>query len=834
MRNPVRTSLLLATSLCIPGYAAEAQAQLDLGLLRVRVPQSNLSQFRASGHETIPLLVRLPNEDSASAALEGLVHLSGDLYTTHRKPDTLTQLMARYPNWRWVWTPPRRLFLDRLVTNVHTDTANKDFGRTGRGVVVGIVDTGIDLTHPDLLLANGHTRVAYYLDLTQSKPLGRHPELEKAYGCTGKDSNGDYVAPCAVYTASDINGLLDAKTLDSLPRDAIGHGTHVASLAAGNGLSNNPPKYVGIAPEADLVIVNASRLNQGDLQDGDIILGTQFVFDISDNILHEPAVANLSLGGDAGAHDGTSDLEKELTKLVGPNQPGHALIVAAGNSASLDSDSGIYPAPLGIHTSTQVLPDGNKTRVPVVIDSSQSPSIKSQVLVWVQGRQGDNLSMGVDVGGSECIAPLGRNGFVDSKACGSATVSLINGNMDETLTSSGGGSDARPPIVMLAEGKFANPLTLDLTFTGSGTAFVWLQTAGGLVAEQCTYGACLPAASRERTIAIPASARDLIAVGATYNRTSWVDFKGDNIRLEDLGTVGTVSVGDIAGFSAGGPNQLDDLKPDILAPGGLVAGAMAREVDPRKSTTVAGGMFDGSGVCQHNANDCFVVDDFHGVALGTSMAAPIVAGAVALLLETDPNLTQQDVRRYLQAGAQKIPGTVQTTAQEGAGLLDVDGALKAQANQTLTSGVVNRVTSWLDVSTALTHPDDQWTIRGGLHLRDGKRQAITLDASRIRVALSPGHLLSPVQLQGYGYYTFDFAADSGSGRQTLDVDILVDNQLFFHDELYIGVDVPSARGEVVAGRGCSIAKAHTRSGLDFWGWCFAFGLVGLARHRRRR
>ena len=833
MRNPLRTFLLSAASLCIAGYTAEAHAQLDLGLLRAQAPQSTLSQFRALGHETIPLLVRLPSTDSASAALEGLVHLSGDLYTTHRKPDALTQLMARHQGWRWVWTPQRRLFLDRLVTNVHTDTASKDFGRTGRGVVVGIVDTGIDLTHPDLRLANGHTRVAYYLDLTQSKPLGNHPELEKAYGCTAKDATGAYVAPCAVYTASDINSLLDANAIDRLPRDAIGHGTHVASLAASNGLSNSPPKYIGIAPEADLVIANASRQNQGDLQDGDIVLGTQFVFDIADNILHEPAVANLSLGGDAGAHDGTSDLEVELAKLVSPNQPGHALIVAAGNSASLESNSGIYPAPLGIHTSIQVLPDGNKTHVPVVIDASQDSSTQSQVLVWVQGREGDNLSMGVDVGGGECIAPVGLNGFVDSRVCGTATVSLINGNMDPDLVSVGGGSVQRPPLVMLAEGKFASPLTLDLTFTGSGTAFVWIQSTGGLVTGQCTNGACVPAASRERTVAIPASARDLIAVGATYNRTSWVDANGDDITLQDLGAVDTISVGDVAGFSGGGPNQLDDLKPDILAPGGFVAGAMAREVDPRKATTVAGGMFDGSGVCPHKANDCFVVDDLHGVALGTSMAAPIVTGAVALLFESDPNLTQQDVRQYLQAGAQRIPGTVQTTAQEGAGLLDVDGALKAQANQTLTAGVVNRVTSWLDVSTALTHPDDRWPIRGGLHLRNGTRQAITLDASRVRVALSPGHLLSPVELQGYGYYTFDFAADSGSGRQTLDIDIFVDNQLFLHDELYIGVDVPSARGEVVAGRSCSIAKAHTHSGLDFLGWCFALGLIGVARQRRR-
>jgi subtilisin family serine protease len=833
MPIPFRPVLILAIGLCTVTLAQRADAQLDLGLIKARAAEASLSQFRAPRRARVPLLVRVPVADSVRASDEGLVRLNTELYTTQRTPGALNELLARHQSWHWFWTPPRRLFLDRAATNVHADTARMDFGRTGRGVVIGIVDTGADVSHPDLRQADGTTRVAYYLDLSQPKPLGLNTELERKYGCTAKDETGEYVAPCAVLSSKDINTLLKANDLDRMPVDAIGHGTHVASLAAGNGLSTAPPKYVGIAPEADLVLVNASRANQGDLQDGDIILGSQFVFDVADRLLHEPAVVNLSLGGDAGAHDGTSDLEKELSALVGPNQPGHALIVAAGNSADLDSSNPRFPPPLGIHTSVQVLPDGNKTRLPVVIDASFDPSSDSQVLVWLQTRAGDNLSLGVDVGSKECVAPIERNRYVESHGCDRASVTLINGIVDESITSIGGGSEARPPMLALIEGRFEQPLTLTLTFTGSGTVFAWAQGTGGLLSGQCEHGVCLPAASRERTVAVPASARDLIAVGATYNRTGWVDVNGTNITLEQLGA-GNVLAGDVAGFSGGGPNQLDDLKPEILAPGGLIAAALGKDVDPRKESTPKGGMFDGTGLCPDNALDCLLVDDWHGISLGTSMAAPLVAGTVALMFEADRLLTQQDVRRYLQSGAQKIPGRVLTTAQQGAGLLDVGGALRAQANQTLTEGVVNRVTSWLTLSTALVHPDESWPTRGGLHLRDGKRQAISLDPSRIRVNVAPGRLLAPVELQGYGYYTFDFVAADGSGRQTLRIDVLIDNQLFLQDEMTIGVDVPSARGEVVAGHGCSVARTQAFPRSDSWGWCFTLGLAAVAQHWRHR
>ena len=51
----------------------------------------------------------------------------------------------------------------------------------GTGAVVGIADTGVDVTHPDFLDAQGHTRVAWLLDLS-SAPIGKHPDLETQFG----------------------------------------------------------------------------------------------------------------------------------------------------------------------------------------------------------------------------------------------------------------------------------------------------------------------------------------------------------------------------------------------------------------------------------------------------------------------------------------------------------------------------------------------------------------------------------------------------------------------------------------------------------------------------
>ncbi len=833
-----RAICVVCAVLC--AWSTPAHAQLDLGVLQAHSPHTAFSHYSVRGTDIVPLIVHVPTAEASEAGGEGLVALSQGLYAAYRKTSELSDVMSRHKDWHFIWSPSRHLLLDHAVPNIHGDIAYQSFARRGANVIVGIVDTGVDLTHPDLRTADGKTRVAWYLDLAQSKPFGAHPDLETTYGCSIK-TNGNYSAPCAVFNADDINRLLASAPTATFPVDTIGHGTHVASLAGGNGLSNSPPQYVGVAPEAQLVIVNATRHNVGDLQDADIILGTKFVFDVAEDVLKLPAVVNLSLGSDAGSHDGTSDLEQALSSFVGPDIKGRAIVVAAGNSADLFDAPAPYPQFLGIHTSVQVLPDGNTTRLPILVDASAEPDIDSTFYAWVQMREGDDMSVGVETESGGCIAPISGGTIVD-KTCGDTEIILYTG----ITGGANGGSPQRPAVAMQATGKFASPKVFALTFKGSGTAFVWMQSNDGLNPALPTLGALVPSATRERTVAIPATATGLIAVGATLNRIGWTDIGNAPRQLKSFGSDTDPFPLDVAPFSGAGPNQLDDMKPDILAPGGYVVGAMATLADPRVPSQ-AGGMFDGTGVCPDNTtisppecpdgkNDClcYLIDNKHAVAVGTSMASPLVAGAIALLFEGDPTLTQTDVRRYIQAGAQKNGAYLATLAQESPGSLDVNGALLAQSNDSPAGGSVDPFASWLSVSTALVHPDNQWSTQGALHLRDASNHPVTIDPSHINVVLSPGFLLGPIQPEGYGYYTFSFAAGDGTGRETMEMDVQVDQRTILKETLYIGVDVASTRGYVIAGRGCNIVRYSSRNSRSFWGISGTLAALCLTRRSLRR
>ena len=98
----------------------------------------------------------------------------------------------------------------------------------------------------------------------------------------------------AIFDTGDLNELIDNATSLDEPRDTAGHGTHVASLAAGNGLGSGG-RYVGVAPEASLIVVRATRGVGGVIRDADALLATRFVFDQAE-AMGLPAVANLSLG----------------------------------------------------------------------------------------------------------------------------------------------------------------------------------------------------------------------------------------------------------------------------------------------------------------------------------------------------------------------------------------------------------------------------------------------------------------------------------------------------------------------------------------------------------
>ena len=206
-------------------------------------------------------------------------------------------------------------------------------GITGKDVIIGIVDTGIDLTHPDFKDATGRTRILYLLDQT-----------------TGQECTGD---------------MIDSGTCSQ--SDTDGHGTHVVGIAAGNGTASNY-RYVGMAPEADLIVVKTTFDTQN------ILNGISYIEQKAAS-LGKPCVINLSLGGQIDPHDGTSNYSRGLDNDSGS---GRIIVGAAGN----DGDAGVH--------ASGFVSQGNQTPEAFNIQTGTSGA---DIDIWYSG--GDSVAIAV-------------------------------------------------------------------------------------------------------------------------------------------------------------------------------------------------------------------------------------------------------------------------------------------------------------------------------------------------------------------------------------------------------------------------------------------------------
>jgi subtilisin family serine protease len=738
--------------------------------------------------------------------------------------ESLLSLAAARPDLRVSWSPPLRLLLDRADGFVQASSFRNATGLTGQGVVLGMVDTGMDPTHPDLKDENGKSRILWWLDFSLER-ANLHPELEDALGCRTdpNDSNG---VPCAVLDGSDVDALLSDGDPTNDPSDYGGHGTHVASLAGGTGRSNTPARYVGVAPGASYIVARVARKGGG-IYDTDVLRAASFVFDRADD-LGMPAVVNLSLGSDFGGHDGSSPVEQGLESLVGAEHPGRAIVVAAGNSAALyvGLDTGT-PQPLGVHTEVHVAEHSDAV-VPIVTPPTSDGLTQGTVYVWVTVRQGDDLKLGVEDRSGSLIDPVSAGGAALVNA-GNAEVTVINGVTNETSPIPPGSYGA----VVVIDGSWSSSEVFALRLEGPASARLWVEGDGLLSPEQ-SIGPLFPRAQKEGTVNVPASAPDLIAVGATVNRTDWPDYAGETVKLDALGLPEAAPPDTVAYFSSAGPNALGALKPDLVAPGAFVVGAMAAGADPRSGAT--GGLFDDGGLCSMLgfADSCFVVDDNHGVTGGTSMSAPLVTGSIALLFERDPTLHQAELKALLQAGARRIGVAGSQLEQLGAGVVDLAGTLEA-----LDEGMLERVPgrdSELILASSFAHPDPSWPLDGLVELRDEAGQiADGFDAARLTLVADGATVSAPLARLAPGLWNFAVVAPEGSGEQSLTLSLRFDGRELASANVPIAVEhaladaMPSARG------GCSVG-GPTRGSVA-WSWfalCGVAAACGVARCERRR
>ncbi len=719
--------------------------------------------------------------------------------------------------------PPLHPLLDNAGKWVQADIGRFLKNVNGTGVLVGVADTGLDITHPDFIDETGHTRVAWMLDLSLA-PRGNHPELEQKFGIT---QNGALVAG-AVLASGEIDNVLFNNI--NGPTDTIGHGTHVTSIATGNGGLKTHSPYVGMAPGAKIIFVRVTRDASESIENDDLIRAVQFIYDRAD-FEKKPVSLNLSLGSDFGPHDGTFLWENVLASYVGPDKPGHALVVAAGNSGSI--------AETPIHQSVHVA-RSSTLRVPIATRGAANGSIQ----VWITMRQGASLSVGLDGPDGSWISPVGDGGQGGKNSSG-YNAGVVNGSTAQ------GGTGPVPKgshgAVVLWQGAWPAG-QYEIVLEGEGTADLYLQ-AGGDAAPGGPSPASFAAGVREGTINLPATHPSIIAVGCTVNRINWTSIDKAEVALHvpvldargglPLNTPSRNLVdGEMCWFSSAGPTVTGQPKPEISSPGGLVIAAMSAQALPGTPGSVftnpscpplkKGGTPDPK---------CLQIDANHGVAVGTSMSAPLVAGAVALLFQMDPTLTQDKIVALLQAGAHPFRGDAPFQDQGGPGELDVLGSLDAlERMHDPKTFLPSADKSWLTVSADYVAADGSTPVTAIVELRtaDGQHRADLLgDRLQAVVKLDGVPTIPPAILRrGPGVYTFVVQPPPGLGGRSLTfgatfdgVDVVTPKTLPISADIWASQYPSSTKG------GCNVAPPpRERSGLAW----LAVGLAASLVRRRRR
>jgi len=457
-------------------------------------------------------------------------------------------------------------------------------GLSGRNVIVGIVDTGIDIHHKDFKTLANKTRIKYLWN--QLGTVGTHPP-----GFTfGVE-----------WTAAQIDAGLCTQV------DSDGHGTTIAGIAAGNGSATGNGflayRYIGVAPEADLVVVNSSRF------DSDVIDGVNYIFQKAAS-LGKPAVVLLAVAGRTGGHDGSSSLDQAISNLTGS---GKLVVAAVGNYGGMNIHSRLNLsnnqsgfANFQIPTYTEVTWDPEQVELEYWHETNATYQVK---LTSPRGSATAWINPGTSSPPAGIVTPDG--------------VLLVENDM---TTSVKGGKLIH---IGIYDGLAANP-------PGAGTWRVDFKRITGTVAAPLdgwvSYrrlpGNIEPTftASQDPTclVGTPATGDNVIGVGAYTTKTSWTNVSGSTSSYPSPPPNQA-----IAPFSAPGPRRNGTVRPDLTAPGYCVMSTFSE--DSRLYTS----------------NVWIAEDNVHRIRYGTSAAAAHVAGALALLLQQNATLTPSSARSLL-------------------------------------------------------------------------------------------------------------------------------------------------------------------------------------------
>lgn len=622
----------------------------------VRIQTEDLNVGFNTDNRTWELIVKYHGSLEALEALNIQVEYLIAGYALLTVPEQLVDSVAKLEEIEYV-EKPKRFFYGVEMPADNSCIAQVTFRHpflTGSGVLIAVLDSGIEARLPEFRRRDGSTRIRYLWDQTLP-PDAANIENTSVNTTDAPNASETVNAPGnfvrrppegfrigVEFDSDQINRALEAPTLQQqfqlLPStDTTGHGTAVAGIAAGNSAS-----YQGAASESELLIV---KLGQPDVtsfpRTTEVMRGVTYAIRKAMQ-LKMPVVINLSFGNTYGAHDGSSLLERFLDNAaemgrtvicVGSGNEGNSNGHLAGSlldetySASRTGGA-ISGSGAGLGRITETI-FGSSPGVP---SADNAPTVPSRMgdavarpasieLAVAEYERSLNVQLWKNYcdiyriflrspGGQEAQLPRMING-------GKYTLRL---EQTEILVYFG-----EPAPYAVPEEIYFELLPLERNYINSGVWTIRLEPERAVTGRYYFYlpssavrssGTGFYRSTPEVTLTIPSTAAKVLSVGA-YDSTyeAYADFSGRGYADANR-TIGVVA----AGLA----------KPDLAAPG---VGILAPDI--------------------HGGYAPFT---------GTSFATPIVSGSAALLMEwgivrgNDPFLYGEKVKAYLRAGARALRG----------------------------------------------------------------------------------------------------------------------------------------------------------------------------------
>lgn len=523
--------------------------------------------------QTWELIVKYSGSLDEIRRLEVQVDEMRNEYAVLTVPEALIDTVSAFPQIEYIEKPKRLFFVVNRAKAASCINVLQEAPQnlTGRGVLVAVLDSGIDYFHEDFRTEEGRTRIAALWDQTLDR----------------------------VFSSEEINQALEtgsrAAARELVPStDAGGHGTAVAGIAAGNGLSDRGA-YQGIARESELLVVKLGTARaDGFPRTTELMRAVDFAVGKAVE-LGKPLAINISFGNTYGSHDGTSLLETFLDDIG--NYGRTTIVVGSGNEGA---SAGHIAGNLGKN------PTGNPTGNPAgngraQVELSVAP-YESGLSVQLWKAYSDQFQISLRTPSGELLGPLSERLGPLRYQYGQTQILVYYGKPGPYSQSQEIYFDFVPEAGSYVDSGIWSFL-LEAREVVEGRYDLWLPSSGVLNASTRFL-----AATPDTTLTIPSSAAKVITVGA-YNSTynSYADFSG-------------------RGFT----RRTNQVKPDIAAPGvGIMAPAVGGGYQSVTGTSFAAPVVTGSAALM--------------------MQWGIVNG-------NDPFLYGEKVKAYLHRGARRLPG----------------------------------------------------------------------------------------------------------------------------------------------------------------------------------